>query len=317
GAPVADDTSGATLFPVDENGIHINVIPAFQTVTITFDSIVKLGVSAIQNTAITTSPDIPTEVDPGGVDVPIEVARYELDKRVIQPANQLAKTGEEVIFGITITNTGNLTITKLPLQDTFIEDDLSFVAAQPLPPDSQIPAGVLTWNDLIGFFGPLLPSNRVALTLTFVVDPIPPSRESTQNIALVSGAEADDIPLPPLDDDVRIFFPTPPGKEDTTDDEGDPTPLPKAPPNPPDIRPRTTPDPNAPVPPGSGAPGSGGGDFSPPGGAAQPTGTVLPVVLLPETGERSVAPTLWPLLAFVIVGGWIFWVVSKHIRDGA
>jgi uncharacterized repeat protein (TIGR01451 family) len=196
--PIPDDSGSKTPFPFDEGGLNIGVIPGLSFVTVTFDTIVNVGANSIQNTALTSSPGI-TPTDPGGIDIAIEVARYQLDKRLIQPANGVVARGKPVQFGIVITSTGNISLTKLPLKDTFIEEHLTFQSAIQFAPDS-IAAGSLGWNDLAASnrFGPLPPGRAIALTVTFIVDNVPPVVTTTFNLATVQGAEGSDgAPLPP------------------------------------------------------------------------------------------------------------------------
>jgi len=85
----------------------------------------------------------------------------DVQKKLVQGASNI---GENVIFEIKITNTGETTLVTIPLKDTYDPTKLSYVSAS-IPPDQIVPAGTLTWNNL----GPLLQSGSKTITLTFKV----------------------------------------------------------------------------------------------------------------------------------------------------
>ena len=100
---IGDDTVNTTLFPFDEGGQPIpGGLTAREKVTATFNAIVNEGFNILTNTVLADSPDAPSS-DPGGVNIPLSVPRYELDKRLIVPASGVAKRGDVITFGITIT----------------------------------------------------------------------------------------------------------------------------------------------------------------------------------------------------------------------
>jgi uncharacterized repeat protein (TIGR01451 family) len=125
-------------------------------------------------------------------------ARFELSKRRLTPSP--VQIGDDVTYGIAITNTGVLTITRLPLQDTYDPLYLEFVSATP-PEDTASP-GLLTWDDLtrdLPAFGFTLPPGEstqvlvgfVALSSTQWLSP-----PLTINTAIVDGAQTDIGDLP-------------------------------------------------------------------------------------------------------------------------
>lgn len=207
GVTIADDTTGATRFPFDEGGYTYGTVLPQQVITVTFEAIINEGVDSITNNAsIDTIPTVPS--DPATINPPIRTAQYELDKRVITPTNKVIKRGELVTYGLTITSTGNISITKLPLRDVFEADKVEFIDATPFPPDL-ISTGIITWSDLATAtrFGPLLPGQTVHLTTTYRVKQLPSDVVSATNIITVQGAEGSDgSPLPPASDDEQITF---------------------------------------------------------------------------------------------------------------
>ena len=336
---ISDDITNTTLFPFDEGGLNIGTIPGLSLVTATFATTVNEGAMTIQNFAQSSSPGV-TVADPGTVDISIDVARYELDKRLIKPANGTARPGDEVQFGVVITSTGNISITVLPLKDTYIEEHLTFQTAQPFSPDAILP-GEVVWSDLARAdrFGPLPPGRAIALTVTFILnEDIPQTVTTTLNVATVSGALGiDGAPLPSLSDTARIFIPDPPPDSDDGGGSEDPPPISQPPPddvppppiNPPDSdsptpTPFGTPPPVSQVPTPTFLPGTGTPSVTPPpltltpgtgtpATVGAPTATVFPVALLPETGQRPASPmTFWTLLVLSTLGVWIFRIMTDR-----
>lgn len=115
----------------------------------------------------------------------VRVANLSLDKRLTAPypADNAVISGQPATFDVEIRNTGDTTITYLPLQDTFNPTCMQFVSAS-IPPDSLSPA--LAWFDLTATTGPLAPGQSVVVTLTFT--PTSACTSST-NTAQVTGAQ--------------------------------------------------------------------------------------------------------------------------------
>ena len=253
---------------------------------------------------------LPPQTDDAAVEIP--TAAYVLDKWRINPASGETSSGQVITFGIAITSTGTLTITKMPLRDTFVEDHLTFLFAQPFDPDLRT-SGILTWTDLASAsrFGEMPPGRSIRLTTTFLVDNIPENVSITTNTVTVDGAEgADGIPLPPQSDDADVHFPTP-----------TPTPPPDPPPDPgpPD-------DPNTPT--DSDDDDDDGNRNAPPpsedpSGVPTPTPTppaganlTLPVNLLPETGfSASSSQVGWPLIVVLVLSVFIGWGIHRIYRE--
>ena len=207
GAPISD-TVGLTPYPFDEGGVSVGTIPAVTAITATFDAIIKDDVDVIVNNALASS-DQTGLTDPGGVTIPVLVPRFELDKRIVDPANGQTDRGRVITYGLTLTNTGNMTLTTLPLRDQFDEDHLTFLSASPFMPDLTN-SGLITWTNLATTtrFGPFRPKTTIHLTTTYLVDDIPPMISRTINIATVEGAQASDgTPLLPQSDDEAIVVP--------------------------------------------------------------------------------------------------------------
>ncbi|MEM7532361.1 MAG: glycoside hydrolase family 44 protein [Chloroflexota bacterium] len=125
--------------------------------------------------------------------------------------------GHTLSFTIRITNTGPTTLTQISLQDTFSEDYLSYVLANPLPDiDTD---GQLWWDDVTGAGG-LAPNESISVIVEFVA-----RQDTTKLVGLqtVNNAATYSVtydldeagPLPPAvvasqstSDTVQIFAPT-------------------------------------------------------------------------------------------------------------
>ena len=116
-----------------------------------------------------------------------------IDKTLTTPAGGITSVGGNVVFTVNITNNGGLALATVQLVDTFDPAKLSFVSATPSNPDSQSPAGTLTWNDLTGV-GSLAPGNSIIVTITFT------ALASTGAGATQDTATATADTLPPVSD---------------------------------------------------------------------------------------------------------------------
>ena len=111
------------------------------------------------NDSDTATVTINTPPTPGDVSI---------NKTRTQPPDGITSPGGTIIFTINITNTGASTLYTVQLVDTFNDTALTFNSATPIMPDSQTPAGTLTWNDLTSGFGhDFSPGESWVITLTF------------------------------------------------------------------------------------------------------------------------------------------------------
>jgi uncharacterized repeat protein (TIGR01451 family) len=141
------------------------------------------------------------------------------------------RNGEMLSFTIRITNTGSVTMTTVPLTDTYDANYLTYVTSVP-PSQDTISDGVLNWNDLTstpaGFGVDLAPGQSFVVIVNFVgredTTTLPAQAPctvpgNTCNVASVAGAKYDPDgsgplpelgPLPPQSahDDVQIVVPT-------------------------------------------------------------------------------------------------------------
>ncbi len=121
----------------------------------------------------------------------------EVTKTLVTPSSGLAHVNDTVSFQITIRNTGNTTLTEVPLVDTY--DSAYLTNPSPsLTPDGAIP-GSLTWNDINQAVGDLAPGDTATLTIDFDAKAGTQNEpgDVTTNTATVSGAKDQNQKSPP------------------------------------------------------------------------------------------------------------------------
>ena len=134
-------------------------------------------------------------------------------------ADGIVTVGRSLTYTIRVTNTSAVTLTVVPLTDTYDSTYLSYQRATPMPDNTSTP-GTIVWNDLTGA-GVLPPQGAVSVAVTFnalaSTDSLP--GKQTINVALVDGATDGTTVLPPVLDDapVRITNPRVVVSKTTTD----------------------------------------------------------------------------------------------------
>ena len=137
--------------------------------------------------------------------------------------------GRSMSFTIMVTNTGDITITYLPLEDTYNRVFIAFQDAQP-PTADNADDGIVNWTDLVSGTAGLAPQDSIAVTVNFLAaaDTSAQSAQApctrngeTCNVAKTVGPNGEPptatppgggppIPVPPVEDedDVTILSPT-------------------------------------------------------------------------------------------------------------
>ncbi len=193
----------------------------------------------------------------------------------------LPQAGMPLTFTIVITNNGYVTLTVVPLVDTYTPTVMTFSYASPPPDQVDLPRGVLTWTDVTSWTGDIPPHGVITVTTVFTA--LTDADEAINHAEVLAGEDwygndvgggADEAPI--------TIIPRP-----TEEPTPAPTPTPRPPsPSTPQPTPPPTPVPPTPIPTPT--------PFTP---------------LLPATGERSEPPwtTYGVLLAAIVLiaaGGW-------------
>lgn len=304
---IPDDGDGSP-FPLDEGGYNLGSIPAFGETLITFRAVTTHS-GVFVNRAEIISPRADPTINT--LELPSRVAGYAMAKTLIDPPDGLLdpEPGLVITFSLSITNTGAVTITRLPVWDQYDARVLTFRGAS-LPPDLTSP-GLIAWSDLTLPLGELPPAASINGWVSFgVVYPLPPGVTHTENVVLGEGVQDSlqrtqaitcgvaSLSFPsPTPTATETPTPTPP--REVTDTPGPPpgTPTPGT----------ETPTPGTRTPtPGTGTPWLGTGTPGLPGGG-MPTPAVL---ILPETGSRPVRQVAWwPWLALPVLVLLAVWAV--------
>lgn len=138
-----------------------------------------------------------TALPPASDTATVDIACPEVAvEKVVSPMPEcwIFGIGDAVTFEITITNTGNVAIDVLPLEDTYDTDYLAYLNATP-ESDDNVDDGTINWSDLTapgagGFGVDLVPGDSFTVVVNFEAEAStqglhPPETEDT---AAVSGA---------------------------------------------------------------------------------------------------------------------------------
>ena len=113
-------------------------------------------------------------------------------KTLISPNPGPANRGADVVFNLTVQNTGTTTLTTLPLEDTFSDAYFDYVFAS-IAPDA-FGAGSLVWNDVTGA-GSLAVGQSFAVSVTLRAKGN--ANPATNTASVTHGVDANSDPVPP------------------------------------------------------------------------------------------------------------------------
>ncbi|MCB1070378.1 MAG: carboxypeptidase regulatory-like domain-containing protein, partial [Kiritimatiellae bacterium] len=115
------------------------------------------------------------------------IPRYDLVKTLISPTNHNAVIGEEFVFSLAVSNSGDVALGTVPLVDTFDTNLLAFVSATPSE-DASSP-GSLSWTNI----GPLGLGQTASVTVRFTAVNL----GTGTNTVVATPVTTNGIPLPP------------------------------------------------------------------------------------------------------------------------
>ncbi|MEM7130359.1 MAG: SdrD B-like domain-containing protein [Chloroflexota bacterium] len=218
--PYSSDTTATSDNQIDEDD---NGIQSSMGMTVT-SPLIRIDVDGepIDGSSTNDESGRGSELDNGddnNGDMTIDFGFYQL-----QPLPTLAvdkqfngvgdyRVGETISFTIHITNTGNVTITTLPLEDRYSQAFMTYVSANPAP-DNTPNSGILTWSNLLASLNDtdgLGVGEGVSVVVTFTTEAdttqLPVMSPCTQtghapNLARSVGAMAGTTPVVEDADDV-------------------------------------------------------------------------------------------------------------------
>ena len=195
----------------------INLAPG-QQLTVTYQATVTAGAPL----GLATNDAAVTGVDGGGATIPASSTipadtdaddRSQATVRVTDPKVAVTKAllgghpnpvrpGDPVTFTINVANSGDTTLTTVPLVDTFDPTTLAFVSASAAP-NSTVPSGTLTWSDITGA-GSLAPGSSTTITVRFDALAKSPSSVDTATVSGAVDANGDTPPSANSNADIAI-----------------------------------------------------------------------------------------------------------------
>jgi len=200
-----------------------------QSVTVTLNFIALASTAGLPGEVTVNTATVSGAVDDNGHDLPeqtasddvaIVAADFALSK--VRTTESPVAVGGTVSFDVTVVNTGQTSITVLPLEDSYDPTYLGYQSALPAPNSIDETTGTLRWNDLTSS-GALLPGQSVVVTLNFTALA---STAGTTNTATVRGAvdEYDqELPEQTAGDNVTIQEEIPPTPTSTPTATSTPT----------------------------------------------------------------------------------------------
>jgi|GEM_PF-2474869 len=162
--PVTDDnTNDGEIVWSDVGPLPVGASTTLVVNFIAAGSSAGLDRTNVVTTWPTTPPDEPP-VPPSTSQAPyrVSISGYLLTKTRLSPTNRPAVVEENVVFELTVQNTGDVALATVPLEDVYETAYLAFSNAVP-PVDDDTNDGVLNWTDV----GPVAPGASTSVVVTF------------------------------------------------------------------------------------------------------------------------------------------------------
>ncbi|MEI7901194.1 MAG: DUF11 domain-containing protein, partial [bacterium] len=168
-----------------------SLVPGASTVITGRFSAVRSGTGTnVVVTAPLNANGVPVPAATSGVPYAVVSPGVLLSKKIISPLGRPATVSrEEIVFGLTVTNTGTVRLDSVPLVDTFDTNLLSVVSQTPPANSTNLPAGTLTWTNV----GPLEVGGSVTVTARFTAYAL----GSGMNVGVTAPTTTNDVPVLP------------------------------------------------------------------------------------------------------------------------
>jgi uncharacterized repeat protein (TIGR01451 family) len=144
-------------------------------------------------------PGIPDVTDSDDAVVVVVNPSFSLAKTLVNPSGRPLLPGETANFLIVVTNSGDVTLVTVPLEDRYDIHDLAVASATPAM-DDPADDGVLNWPNL----GPLAPGQSATVSLSFTVVASTAGRSST-NLVVASPTVPPEWPGVPAQTNGAIY----------------------------------------------------------------------------------------------------------------
>ena len=131
--------------------------------------------------------------------------RVQVEKTLASPASGPAHVGDTVTYDIAVTNSGNTTLTTVPITDTYDTNYLIYAGLANPPTDNNADDGTLNWSDITASLGDIGPGETKHVTVSFTAKAGTQSLpgDVTTNTATVSGAQDQNGHIAPPDSDTE------------------------------------------------------------------------------------------------------------------
>ncbi|NCC51599.1 MAG: hypothetical protein EOM20_10320, partial [Spartobacteria bacterium] len=195
--PPADSNDTGIIYWDDLGALPVGTAT---TVTVNFTaqaSTLSLSETNAVVAAPTTPPDEP-DLPPRTNDTPYEISQvgYAALKTLISPVGRAAQVGETITFHLAVSNTGDVQLVTVPIEDQFDDTYLDFLSA--VPPVDSSAAGVLSWTNA----GPLPVGASTTLVVNFTAQASTLSLPETNTVITSPTTPPDEPDLPPVSNDV-------------------------------------------------------------------------------------------------------------------
>jgi uncharacterized repeat protein (TIGR01451 family) len=173
------------------NWTNVGPIAAGSSVTITsrFTAVLAGTGTNAAVTVPTTTNGVPVPPSTSTVPHTAVAPSVAITKTVVSPSGRAAAVGEQFVFAIAITNTGNVALDTVPLVDTYNTNLLAIVSQTPGANSTNLPAGTISWTNV----GSLAVGGSTVVTTRFTAV----AAGTGTNAVTTSPVTTNGVPVPP------------------------------------------------------------------------------------------------------------------------
>ncbi len=196
--PTIDTLDDGTVEWADVGPLPIG---ATTNIVVTFTAVASTVATGSETNTVITTPTTPTNfppVPPKTNDVPYDISNpsFSVVKTVVSPSGRAAAVGEDIVFQLTVSNTGDVDFVTLPLDDVYDTSYLTYSTSAPAANDTT--DGALGWTDV----GPLPVGASTSVTVTMTALASTPVGGETNTVVASPTTPPTDPPVPPQTNDV-------------------------------------------------------------------------------------------------------------------
>lgn len=145
----------------------------------------------------------------GEADLLVTLPGSSVSKQLAAGQDAHAQVGEQVTFDFVVRNSGDTTITTLPMADEFDSGFLSYInGSASVAPDTVSP-GRIEWDDLTAALGDFEPGRVATITATFEAIAHPASSSTEDTVSVVGAVDVFGDPVPFVGDTGQVGITAP------------------------------------------------------------------------------------------------------------